>query len=105
MESTQGKNGFGEWLRWYVGTILLGVVLAFGANFLFGLHPMRGIVGYCALLFLTAAMDRPPALFRMVRNTRWFAHIRSDRAMRWLLTFFAVAGLAAALFLPNESSR
>jgi hypothetical protein len=104
MPSTREQISVGVWFRWYLGTLILGVVVAIAMDVLFHLHPMRGGLLYFGLLFIAAAANRPRALFLMIRSVRWFGLIDSDRTVRAWMWAFGVAALLAAIFLPNTGA-
>lgn len=100
METTRGKVGFRDWLRWYLGAALAGVIVAFGIGWLFGIHPLRAVFAVCGAMFMAAAVDRPPMAFRVLRNTGWFACVRTDATIRLIIGVIALWLLAVALLLP-----
>jgi hypothetical protein len=101
--SSRGQITWRSWLRWYAGTLVLGLALSFGLAAVFPIHPMRCLLLYFALLFSAAAIDCPRAAFLMIRNTRWFALIRDDAMVRGMMLTFAMFGLSMALFLPSNA--
>jgi hypothetical protein len=101
--SSRGQIAWRSWLRWYLGTLILGLALSFGLAAVFPIHPMRCVLLYCSLLFSAAAIDRPRAAFLMIRNVRWFAFIREDFVVRRLMLAIAFWMACIGLFLPRGS--
>ena len=101
--SSRGQITSRSWLRWYVGTLVLGWALSFGLAAILPIHPIRCGCIYCALLFFGAAIDRPRAAFLMIRSTRWFALIREDALVRGMMLTVAIFALSMALFLPSNA--
>ena len=99
--SSRGEITWRAWLRWYVGALALGLALSFGLAAVFPIHPMRCLLLYCALLFSSAAIDRPRAAFLMIRSVRWFGLIREDHVVRWLMLALAFGMISLGLFLPR----
>ena len=81
------------WLGVYFGSVIFGVALAFVVERAYGIPRERIIYGYCGALFLAAAAGRPPILYRVLRNTGWFAMIRDTRVMRLVLTVIGTGAL------------
>ena len=88
-------------MQWYIGTIVLGVVLSFGVAAIVPISPMRCLVLYGAVLYLAAAMDRPHVLFLMLRSVRWLGLIRDDIVVRWIMVAIAVLLAGLGLYLPS----
>jgi predicted transporter len=85
-----------DWSRFLLGYVaILAAILAaaFALHQWLGIQGERSIYRLVGLLFVIAAIGRPPYLYRVVRNTGWFSGIESDRMMRTVLLI-----LAALLF-------
>ena len=93
----------GLWFRWYFGTLIVGVALAFAMDMLFHLHAIRGLCLYCGLLFFAGAADRPRVAFLMMREVRWFGLIKSDQTVRAFMWVLGFAMLVAAALLRSTA--
>ena len=101
METTRGKIAFRDWLRWYLGAVVGAVALSFGLAWLLSIHPLRAGFGVSGMMFIAAALELPPMAFHVLRNTGWFAYVRSDTTIRLIIGAIALWLVVAALFLPG----
>jgi hypothetical protein len=88
---------FGAFFAGYI--IILASLLVFawiGQNY-FVLEPHRGIFGFCGVLFLVASGGRPRILHRVVRQTGWFAAIRSEQRINLVLRVLGSLCLVVAV--------
>ena len=92
---------WGQFLRGYFAVLAGVVALAILLERWSGTDPYRTAAVVCGLVFWFAALGRPARLYLIVRNTGWFALIRDDLVMRWLLGAIGVVGIVAGLFLPG----
>jgi hypothetical protein len=95
---TDGSNlTVGTFVSVYVGILVGCIVSAVVLKARAGVPAERTILAVCGAVFLVAACGRPWWLYATVRRVRWFALIRSDRAMRAILVTLGVALVAAAV--------
>jgi hypothetical protein len=83
----------------YVSFLVVGVTLALWGERRFHVRGERIILAEGAIMFTVAAIGRPHVVYRVVRNTGWFAAIQSDVVMRWILGVLAVFLAAGAWFM------
>ena len=88
-------------MRGYLALLAALIALALLLERWSGIDPYRTMVVACGLVFCLAALGRPARLYLIVRNTGWFALIRDELVMRWLLGAIGVLGIVAGLFLPG----
>ena len=99
-ESGFERFTYGQFLRAYF--LLLVILVALAALFQrwLGIDYYRTVVVVGGLVFWLASAGRPARLYRVVRNTGWFALIRDELVMRWLLVSIGALAIIAGLFLP-----
>lgn len=90
-----------DWPRFTAGYVLFIATLVVGAAALARLtgQPYKQAVwGFSSVLFLAAAGVAPRGLlYRVVRNTGWFAGVEHDRTMQRILV--GIAGLLMAVYV------
>lgn len=88
-----------EWWHFvvlYLAVMLAGVGIGLGAEALLGADWVRVLGLYFGVVFLLASVNRPSLLFRVVRNTGWFAVLPSG-VLRVLLCTLGLLLLIGAV--------
>lgn|GEM_PF-1669311 len=89
----------------YFVILIFIVTLSLALDRFMGVDWHRAVFVSCGLLFVAAALGWPRHLYLIVRNTGWFASIRSPLAMRWLLALLGIALTLAGLLAPARQLR
>lgn len=93
-----GDMNWRTFILGYVSFLVIAVTVAIWGGNHFHVDAQRIITFEGALLFLIAAVGRPNVVYRVVRNTGWFAAIESDTTMRGVLVALAVLLGAVGVF-------
>lgn len=97
-ELLEAFPGMTTLLAFYVGMCAVVVGGAIVAEDSLGWSGERTVFALCGLMFLVAASQRVPIVYRVLRHTGWFVHIRQPARMRVVLAGLSVLMLVVALF-------
>jgi hypothetical protein len=99
-EDVNEELSFAAFVRNYFALMAIVLASSFAAEHFLHWQPKRVFVVLCGGLFALAGLGWPRWVWLTVRNTGWFASIRDDSAMRFLLfalaVFLMILGISAS---------
>lgn len=86
------------WISVYIGSLVLLGLFSLIAISELHTDPIRAAIAECGIFLLVASTGRPWWWFGTIRRLGWFAFIKSDHVMRWLLAAIGLVSLAVGVF-------